>query len=185
MDESKQNPSASNPNTRNGSQPDRRTFITVASASVLGSAALLASSAAAAQNSSSAVSGVSGLTEIPRPAALGPRGMLDNRYPITFSDSVPKACQVIMGYFTALSQRDLKGISEYLHFPFASFEGVEAVLVNTPEELLAKAPPSMNMGTDPERFTDHDSYMKAGSYDIFEGFEVLCMDPVVGRFHVL
>lgn len=164
--------SASAPDPQKASGTDRRTFLAVASASLLGGAALLAPSAAAED-------GIPGATEIARPKDLGPRGMIDNRYPVTFAECVPKACQVITGYFTALSQRDLKGMAEYMHYPFAMFEGVEAVQVKSPEELLAKAPPSMNMSTNPERFTDHDSYMKAGSYDIFEGFEVLCMDPVV------
>jgi hypothetical protein len=164
--------SASAPDPQKASGTDRRTFLAVASASLLGGAALLAPSAAAED-------GIPGATEIARPKDLGPRGMIDNRYPVTFAECVPKACQVITGYFTALSQRDLKGMAEYMHYPFATFEGVEAVQVKSPEELLAKAPPSMNMSTNPERFTDHDSYMKAGSYDIFEGFEVLCMDPVV------
>lgn len=117
--------------------------------------------------------------EVKRPAGLGPRAMMDNRFPETYSESVPKACQVIVGYFTALSRRDLKGMVDYLHFPFATFEGVDAVLVKTPEELLSKAPPSMNMSMNPERFTDHDSYLKPGCYDVFTGFEVLCMDPVI------
>jgi hypothetical protein len=123
--------------------------------------------------------GVTGSLSVKRPEGLGPRAMLDNRFPESFLESVPKACQVIVGYFAALSRRDLKGMIEYLHFPFATFEGVEAVLVNTPEELLSKAPPSMNMGLNPERFTDHDSYLKQGCYDVFTGFEVLCMDPVI------
>jgi hypothetical protein len=105
--------------------------------------------------------------------------MLDNRYPATFAESVPKGVEVLMGYFTAFNQRDLKGMAEYLHFPFASFEGTDPVLVNTPDEFMAKTPASMNMNPNPERFTDHDGYMKAGSYDVFRGLEVLAMDPVV------
>ena len=132
-----------------------------------------------AMGQAEASDGIPGATQVERPSDLGPRAMLDNRFPVTYSDSVPKACQVLVGYFTALSQRNLNGMAEYLHFPFASFEGVEAVRVNTPEELLSKAPPSMNMSLNPERFTDHDSYMKPGCYDTFQGFEVLCMDPVV------
>jgi len=155
---------------------DRRTFIAVAGASVMAGAAALSSSPASAQSQTG--QGVVGATEVKRPAGLGPRAMLDNRFPVTYSESVPKACQVLVGYFTALSQRDLKGMAEYLHFPFATFEGVEAVVVNSADELLSKAPPSMNMSMNPERFTDHDSYLKPGCYDVFTGFEVLCMDPV-------
>jgi hypothetical protein len=163
---------------------DRRTFIAVASTGMIAGAAALASSAGGAQSAANqgagpgAGEGIAGAMEVPRPAGLGPRAMMDNRFPATFSESVPKACQVIVAYFTALSQRDLKGMADYVHFPFVTFEGVEAVRVNTADELLSKAPPSMNMSMNPERFTDHDSYLKPGCYDVFTGFEVLCMDPV-------
>lgn len=158
-------------------ETDRRTFIAVAGASMMAAGAgALISSPANAQ--AQAGQGVAGAMEVPRPAGLGPRAMMDNRFPATYSESVPKACQVLVGYFTTLSQRDLKGMAEYLHFPFATFEGVEAVVVNSQEELFSKAPPSMNMSMNPERFTDHDSYLKPGCYDVFTGFEVLCMDPV-------
>jgi hypothetical protein len=105
--------------------------------------------------------------------------MLDNRFPESFSESVPKSCEVIMGYFTALNRRDLRAMAQYLHFPFASFEGADPVLVSTPEEFLSRTPASMNMTLNPERFTDHDGYLKAGCYDVFRGLEVLCMDPVI------
>src|ERR1700691_4147863 len=113
--------------------PDRRTFIAVAGASMMAGAGALISSPANAQ--SQAGQGIAGATEVKRPEGLGPRAMMDNRFPATYSESVPKACQVIVGYFTALSQRDLKGMAEYLHYPFATFEGVEAVVVNSQEEL--------------------------------------------------
>ncbi len=70
-------------------------------------------------------------------------------------------------------------MAEYLHFPFATFEGVEPVLVNTPEDLLNRPPPSMSMVLNPQRYTERDSYMKAGSYDVFRGIEVVCSDPVL------
>jgi hypothetical protein len=159
-----------------GTGTDRRSFIAVVGADFAAGAAALSSSSAGAQSQTGP--GVAGSTEIKRPAGLGPRAMLDNRFPVTYSESVPKACQVLVGYFTALSQRDLRGMAEYLHFPFATFEGVEAVIVNSAEELFSKAPPSMNTSMNPERFTDHDSYLKPGCYDVFTGFEVLCMDPV-------
>lgn len=161
-----------------GTLSSRRDFMSVAGVTLLGSA--VGATALAAQPARAAPgTGVPGLTEIARPAKLGPKGMLDNRYPATFSESVPRAVQVLMGYFTALTQRDLNGMAEYLHFPFGSFEGTDPVQVSTPEELLRRAPPSMNTSVNPERFTDHDGYMKAGSYDIFRSLEVLTCDPVV------
>lgn len=156
----------------------RRDFMSVAGATVIaGAAGVAALTAAPAQAAPGA--GVAGITEVVRPKNLGPKGMLDNRYPATFAESVPRAVEVLMGYFAALTARDLGGMAEYLHFPFGSFEGTDPIAVTTPEELLSKAPPSMNMSLKPERRTDHDGYMKPGSYDIFRGLEVLTCDPVV------
>src|SRR5580692_8753257 len=50
-------------------------------------------------------------------------GLLDQRYPISYRNSIPAAVRVMTDYFAALSQRDLKGMAEMCHFPFASFEG--------------------------------------------------------------
>jgi len=60
-----------------------------------------------------------------------------------------------------------------MHFPVASFEGAEPVVVARREDLLKSAPPSINLSERPERFTDHDGYLEPGCYDTFEGLEVL------------
>ena len=157
----------------------RRLFLGVASAAAMGGVMASQAHAAAVQAATPPGAGVQGSTEVRRPAKLGPKGMLDNRFPETFAESVPKACQVIMGFFTALNRRDPRAMAEYLHFPFGSFEGTEPVQVNTPEELASKPPASLNVNENPERFTANDGYMKPGCYDIFRGFEVLTSDPVV------
>jgi hypothetical protein len=112
------------------------------------------------------------------PVGLGPHAMLDGRYAITFEDSVPEGVRVLMAHFKALSQRDIKGVADTLHFPFGTVEGAQPMKVDTAEEFIAHAPASLNMTLNPERFTDHDGYLKAGSYDIFTGLEVLLYDPV-------
>jgi hypothetical protein len=151
----------------------RRRFMGFAGAAAVSGIALLASNTAQAAPGD----GVPGATEVPRPPKLGPRAMLDNRFPVTFA-GVPKATEVMIGYFTALGQRDLRGMAEYLHFPFGSFEGIDPVEVKTPEAFFRTPPPSMSMNTHPKRFTASDSYMKEGSYDVFRGIEVIASEPV-------
>jgi hypothetical protein len=113
------------------------------------------------------------------PKGLGPRAMLDNRFPVTYQTCVPEGVRVLTQFFVGLSQRDLKGMTDLLHFPFVSFEGIEPVVVQTPEELFAHAPASINMSQNPERYTDHDGDLKPGAYDVLDGLEVLNFDPVL------
>lgn len=154
----------------------RRNFMAgAASAGLLGALALTTASAQQTSSSSSA-------QDPQAPAGLGPRGMVDNRFPLTYATSVPEGVRVLMQYFTALSRRDLKGMADLLHFPFVSIEGTEPVVVSTPDQLLAHAPASMNMSQNPERYTDHDGYLKPGAYDVFDGLEVLNCDPVLAGF---
>jgi hypothetical protein len=93
-----------------------------------------------------------------------------------YEESVPEAMRVLTQHFKALSQRDLKALSLTMQYPFASYEGTDPVIVQTSDELIAKAPPSMNISTMPERFTDHDGYVKEGSYDVIGGMEVFNSD---------
>jgi len=64
-------------------------------------------------------------------ARLGPYALLDARFPMTYKTSVPEGVKVMTAYFAALSERDLKGMAETLHFPFASYEGTDPVSENT------------------------------------------------------
>jgi hypothetical protein len=153
---------------------DRRTFVMVAGALAGGAALAAMSTPAAAQGASS-----TDAQELKKPASLGPRAAIDNRFPASFSRTIPKSVEVLIGYFTALSQRDVNGMAEYLHFPFVTFEGTDPILVNSRAEFIAKTPASMNMSLNPERFTDHDGYIKKGSYDIIQSIEPICFDPVV------
>jgi hypothetical protein len=112
----------------------------------------------------------------PKPAGLGAMGLPDARFPMTYETSVPAAVGVLTQHFKALSQRDLKALSKTMQYPFASYEGTDPVIIASAEELIAKAPPSMNMSLNPERFTDHDGYIKAGSYDVLNGIEIFNSD---------
>jgi len=112
------------------------------------------------------------------PAGLGPRATPDLRFSICYFPSVPQAARVMTRFFHALAQRDLRMMADTLQFPFATWEGTDRFVVNTPEELIAKAPPSLNMSLDPVRFTDHDGYLKPGAYDVFGGMEFLNSTPI-------
>jgi hypothetical protein len=112
----------------------------------------------------------------PKPAGLGAMGLPDARFPMTYETSVPAAVGLLTQYFKALGQRDLKALSKTMHYPFASYEGTDPVTVRSAEELIAKAPPSLNMSLNPERFTDHDGYIKEGSYDVLNGIEIFNSD---------
>ncbi len=157
-------------------QTDRRNFMKSAAAAGLlgaaGAASALGQSAQAAQQAETAEPNL-----IP-PPGMSPRGIPDLRFPICYKESVPAAVGVMTHYFAALGQRDLKGMAEMLHFPFGTFERTEPVVVRSPDELMAHAPASMNMTEHPERFTDHDGYLKPGCYDVLDGIEIFNSDPV-------
>ena len=152
---------------------DRRDFVKGAAAVGLLGAAIIApvfgQEVEAAQE---------GAVQNPQAPAGLVRGLLDARYPITYEASVPEGVRVLIQYFGALSRRDLRGMAQSLHFPFASYEGTEPVVVQTVDQLMTHAPASMNMTENPERFSDHDGYLKPGAYDVFDGVEVFNSDPV-------
>jgi hypothetical protein len=150
---------------------DRRSFIKAAG--VVGAVGMTSMLASAAQAPTEAAGG-----ELEKPKGLGPMGLLDSRFSMTYENSVPTAVKVLTDYFQALGERNLKGMTDVLHFPFGSYEGTEPAIVQSMDELIAHAPPSLNMSENPERFTDHDGYLKPGCYDVFDGIEVFNADPV-------
>lgn len=155
-------------------QAGRRDFMKgAAAAGILGAAGVvtaLGQPAEAAQQADPA--------NLPPPAGMSPRGIPDLRFPICYKDSIPAAVRVMTDYFAALGQRDLNGMAEMLHFPFGTFERTDAMVVQTPGELMAHAPASMNMSDHPERFTDHDGYLQPGAYDVLDGIEIFNSNPV-------
>jgi hypothetical protein len=159
-----------------GVQTERRDFMKgAAAAGLLGAAGVVSALGQPVQAAQQAETPDQNLKP---PAGMSPRGVPDLRFPICYKDSVPAAVGVMTQYFAALAQRDLKGMVEMLHFPFGTFERTDAVVVNTPGDLIAQAPASMNMTEHPERFTDHDGYLKAGCYDVLDGIEIFNSNPV-------
>jgi len=154
--------------------PDRRSFMKGAAGllSTVAMAPALAEPVAAASAGQAA-------SEQLGPGANRPARVpaLDLRNPESYA-GVADATRVLMDHFKALSQRDIKGVADTMHFPYGTFEQTDAVVVKTPEEFLAAPPASVNMTDNPERFTDHDGFINPGSYDVFGGIEVFNSDPV-------
>ena len=69
---------------------------------------------------------------------------LDSRFPVSFAKPVSEGLRLVTEYFTALNQRDVEGIARTLHFPFAIYEDIEPVVVQTAAEFVAAPPPSFN-----------------------------------------
>lgn len=110
--------------------------------------------------------------EFPKPAALRDRAQLDSRFPVSFRASVGEGLRLVTEYFTALNQRDLQGIAETLHFPFAIYEGIEPVVVQSATDFVAHPPPSLN-ATGAGK-----SAILRGSYDLLESVNVHLYCPV-------
>jgi hypothetical protein len=157
-------------------QTNRRNFMkSAAAAGLLGAAGAASTLGHSTQTTQQAEPAEPNLTP---PPGMSPRGIPDLRFPICYEESVPAAVGVMTQYFAALSQRDLKGMAQTLHFPFGTFERTEAIVVRSLDELMTHAPASMNMTEHPERFTDHDGYLKRGCYDVLDGIEIFNSNPV-------
>lgn len=107
-----------------------------------------------------------------RPEGLRPLAQPDARFPVAYEESAPRATALLTRYFAALARRDLQGMAEMLHFPFATYEGTEPVVIQSAEELLANPPPSMNVTG------QGVNYIQPGAYDILDGLELLIYNPV-------
>jgi hypothetical protein len=107
-----------------------------------------------------------------RPEALRPGAQSDSRFPVSFAEPVPQGLRLAMEYFTALDQRDIRGIADTLHFPFAINENIEPIVFRTADELGAQPAPTLN-------FTSRGlSRVGEGSYDLFEGIDCHPYCPV-------
>ena len=114
------------------------------------------------------------------PAGWRDGAMLDGRFPVTFEASVPAAMQIAMAYFTALSRRDLAGVAETLHFPFAIYEGAQADVYETARAFLAEPPrqfdgSGIHAGEGPGRALGLDARY---SYDMLAGLELHTFNPI-------
>jgi hypothetical protein len=99
----------------------------------------------------------------PGPASGGPRplGQLDARLPASYLEPVPAGLGVLTRFFGALAGRDLPGLAEHLHFPLATFEGIEPVLVPDAAALRDSPPPSLDV-------RPGSRYLQPGCYDLLD-----------------
>jgi len=113
-----------------------------------------------------------GTPEFARPANLKPGGQLDSRFPVSFAEPVTQGLRLVMEYFTALNQRDVAGIARTLHFPFALYEEIDPVVVQTAADFVAAPPPTLNATGKGK------SRLLKGSYDLLESVNVHLYGPV-------
>lgn len=158
-------------------------------ASLLGAVGLAAPAAALAQPRTGAAPALctagstpSDLSPPPAPAGLNKGDLVDNRYRISYERSVPAAVSVLTQHFAALNERNLAGLADTLHFPFAVHEQFSIrmpVVVRTREQFLASPPASLGVTLKPVRFGAQDSWLREGLYGVLVGLEVLHFDPVM------
>lgn len=117
-----------------------------------------------------------GQYDFPKPANLRPGAQLDSRYPVSFAEPVSEGLRLVIAFFTAMSQRNIEGVADTLHFPFAIYEEIEPLVYETKAEFIANPPPTLN--STGRGFTR----IGEGSYDLLEGtnFHLYC--PVGGVF---
>jgi hypothetical protein len=114
--------------------------------------------------------------EFAQPSNLRPGAQLDSRFPVSFAPTVSEGLRLVTEYFTALNQRNLDGIARTLHFPFAIYENVDPVVVETEADFLRNPPPTLN-------WTGRGlSRVLRGSYDMLESVNVHLYCPVGGAF---
>jgi hypothetical protein len=150
-------------------EPARRDFLkNSAAAGFAGALALVPATAFAKER---AVENAE-MQDPPAPSGIHPLAQFDSRFPVAFESSVPQAITLLTAYFRALSARDLAGMAQYLHFPFATYEGTDPVLVETKEALMSNPPLSMNVtGQGP-------TLIEKGSYDMLDSIELHTYNPV-------
>jgi hypothetical protein len=107
-----------------------------------------------------------------KPAGLRPLAQPDSRFPVTYEKSVPQAMALVTQYFAALSRRDLKAMSQTLQFPFATFEGTDAIVVQSVENLMDSPPPSMNVTG------KGVNLIQPGAYDMLDSIELQIYNAV-------
>lgn len=164
---------------------ERRQFVqAVGGAGVLGALGALGSVPAAAAQAAgaqtparpAAAPAQNQAPEFPVPGNLKKGGQLDSRFPVSFAPTVSEGLRLVSEYFTALNRRDIQAVSRLLHFPFALYENIEPVVVQTAADFVANPPPTLN-------FTGKGkSRVMSGSYDLLESVNVHLYCPVGGAF---
>jgi hypothetical protein len=157
-----------------GNRVGRREFVqAVGAAGILGAVAGGgAREALAAQQPPSGTAPAQAPDEFPKPAGLRPGGQLDSRFPVSFATPVTEGLRLVTEYFTALNQRDVERLARTLHFPFAIYEDIEPIVVQSAADFVANPPPTLNATGKGK------SRILRGSYDLLESVNVHLYCPV-------
>jgi len=101
------------------------------------------------------------------PEGLKPGAELDYRFPESFEESIPQGVRVLTEFFAAMRRRDPKQLAELMHFPCATYEGSECVVMESADAFLSSPPPSLDVKS-----------LAPGSFELLSGIEVLVFDPI-------
>ncbi len=109
--------------------------------------------------------------DFPTPAGLRPLAQLDARFPVNYAESVPNAMRLLTEFFGALAARDLEGLAGTLHFPFASVEGTEPVVIESREQLLDSPPAALDV-------RPNGGHVRPGQFDLLDELALHVYNPV-------
>jgi len=112
------------------------------------------------------------VSDLSRPKGMHPLGQLDARFPVAYETTVPESLRLLALFFNAQARRDLEGMAGLLHFPFATYEGAEPVVVESREQFLANPPKSLNVSG------RGASHIQPGAYDLLDGIQIHVYNPV-------
>ena len=115
-------------------------------------------------------------SEFQVPPTLKRGAQLDSRFRVSFAEPVTQGLRLVTEYFTALSERNLEALAKTLHFPFAIYENIEPVIVDSAAALLKSPPATLDASGKGK------SRIMPGSYDLLESINVHLYCPVGGAF---
>jgi hypothetical protein len=155
---------------------DRRRFVqTVGGVGIGAIGSFVAADSVQAGQTRTAPQRPAGTDDFPKPAGLRAGAQLDSRFPVSFSTPVSEGMRLMVEYFTALSQRDVAAIARTLHFPFAIYEDIEPIVIQSAADFVAAPPQSLNPGSGKSRIMPR-------SYDLLEGINIHLYCPVGAAF---
>ncbi len=111
------------------------------------------------------------MTDPAAPEGLRPLAQPDARFPV-FHASVAPSLKVMSAYFAAIAARDLAAVADLMHFPFATFEGTEPIVVESREALLTNPPKSLTFAP------GAGSHIQPGAYDLLDSIQLHLYNPV-------
>jgi hypothetical protein len=120
-------------------------------------------------------------SELPKPAGLRANSMLDARFPVYYKSPVVEGVRVLTEYFSAFADRNLSEAAGMLHYPYATYEGVEPIVYKSAEEFISSPPPSLNVSQKDDvktRRGTYDTLTRPGTYDILDNLQLRTFNPV-------